>query len=295
MTKRLTVFTPTYNRAYILPQLYESLCEQDCKDFFWLIIDDGSTDETASIVEGWMAEGKLEIDYHKQPNGGKMRAHNRGVAICQTEIFVCIDSDDKLASPSVIRDTLNYWDENSALLDKPEVCGMISYRKSRNGKGFFPDATTLCTLGGLYEKGFVGDTTLFYKTAFIRERPFPEIEGEKFITEAVVYDRIDLEYKYLVHPYYSQVCTYLPDGYTQNGWTYLLRNPKGYRMYYNQLVEIGKGSKIYNMKMYIACSLLIADGQTFRLCSSKALMAVVFPLGYWMYLKLRKLRKERFA
>lgn len=295
MTKRLTVFTPTYNRAYILPQLYESLCAQDSTDFCWLIIDDGSTDETASIVEGWMAEGKIEIAYHKQPNGGKMRAHNRATAICQTELFVCIDSDDTLASSSVIRDTLSYWDEHSTLSSQPEVCGMISYRKSRNGIGYFPDATMLCTLGGLYQKGYEGETTLIYKTTFIQQHPFPEIEGEKFITEAVVYDRIDLHYKYLLHPYYSQVCNYLRDGYTQNGWTYLLRNPKGYRMYYNQLVEIGKGSKRYNMKMYIACSLLAADGQTFRLCSSKALMAAVFPLGYWQYLKLRKLRKERLS
>lgn len=293
ISKRLTVFTPTYNRAYILPQLYESLCTQDCKDFYWLIIDDGSTDDTPSLVASWIEEGQLDIIYQKQANGGKMREHNRAVACCQTELFVCVDSDDMLASPTVIRDTLNYWDEHNDLSSQPEVCGLISYRKSENGVGFFPEATMLCTLGELYEKGYVGDTTLIYKTAFIRQHPFPEIEGEKFITEAVVYDRIDLHNKYLLHPYYSQICKYLNDGYTQNGWTHLLRNPKGYRMYYNQLVEIGKGHKRYNMKMYIACSLLAADGQTFAQCSSKPLLLAMFPLGYWQYLKLRKQLRER--
>ena len=74
--REMTVFTPTYNRAYILPKLYNSLCEQTCKNFEWLIVDDGSTDNTSEIIEKWIAERKIEIRYIKQKNGGKQRAHN---------------------------------------------------------------------------------------------------------------------------------------------------------------------------------------------------------------------------
>ena len=91
--KRLTIFTPTYNRAYILPKLYDSLCEQTCQDFDWLIVDDGSTDHTKELVGDWIKEKKISIRYVCQENGGKMRAYNKAVSLTETELFVCIDSD----------------------------------------------------------------------------------------------------------------------------------------------------------------------------------------------------------
>ena len=87
----LCVFTPTYNRAYILPALYESLLAQTSTDFQWMIVDDGSTDDTESLVQGWIAEGRLSIDYVKQENGGKPRATNTGVARCRSELFFVVD------------------------------------------------------------------------------------------------------------------------------------------------------------------------------------------------------------
>ena len=115
MEKRITVFTPTYNRKYILPKLYDSLCCQERKDFLWLIVDDGSTDGTEELVRQWMSDSVLDIEYHYQENRGKMAAHNEGVRLCTTELFVCVDSDDLLASPSVIGDTLDFWDKNSSV------------------------------------------------------------------------------------------------------------------------------------------------------------------------------------
>ena len=94
MRKTITVFTPTYNRRNTLPALYKSLVEQTNKEFTWLIVDDGSSDGTEDIVAKWMLEGFVDIKYIRQENGGKMRAHNKGVQICDTEYFVCIDSDD---------------------------------------------------------------------------------------------------------------------------------------------------------------------------------------------------------
>src|SRR5665647_1656547 len=97
----LTIFTPSYNRGYILGQLYHSLLEQTCMDFEWVIVDDGSTDNTKDLVQAWTNEGKLTIRYIYQKNGGKMRAHNTGVLYATTELFLCVDSDDYLVETAV--------------------------------------------------------------------------------------------------------------------------------------------------------------------------------------------------
>lgn len=151
----------------------------------------------------------------------------------------------------------------------------------------FPDKE-LSTLTGIYAAGFKGEANLFFKTEVLRRYLFPEIDGEKFITEDFVYNQLDQTYQLLLFPYEFQVCEYQDDGFTRNAWDVLFKNPKGYRMYYNQLVLLGKGSRRYNMQMYIACSLLAGDGKTFSECSSKALFLLLFPLGIWQYHKLRK-------
>ena len=92
--KKLTVFTPTYNRAYVLNKCYESLKNQTVKDFVWLIIDDGSTDNTKELVENWIKENKIEIRYKYQENQGMHGAHNTAYKLISTELNTCIDSDD---------------------------------------------------------------------------------------------------------------------------------------------------------------------------------------------------------
>ena len=99
--EKLTIFTPTYNRAYTLKKLYASLIEQINQNFEWLIVDDGSTDNTEEVVKQWVDEKKITIRYFKQRNGGKQRAHNKGVEICNTELFICVDSDDYIVKDSV--------------------------------------------------------------------------------------------------------------------------------------------------------------------------------------------------
>ena len=99
--KKLTIFTPTYNRANKLFRLYCSLCAQRDKDFEWLIVDDGSMDNTEDIVREWISENIITIYYYKQQNEGKMRAHNYGVSLTNTSYFVCVDSDDYLIDSAV--------------------------------------------------------------------------------------------------------------------------------------------------------------------------------------------------
>ena len=110
----VTVFTPTYNRAYTLERLYNSLVEQTNNSFVWLIVDDGSTDNTAQLVNKFIAENKINIQYHCQENAGKSQAHNKGVALCETELFVCVDSDDYLA-PNAIERVTHHWNYAKSL------------------------------------------------------------------------------------------------------------------------------------------------------------------------------------
>ena len=101
---RLTVFTPAYNRAHTLPRTYESLCNQKCKDFCWLIIDDGSTDDTEQLVKGWMEKDNgFEIQYIYKENGGMHTAHNMAYENITTELNVCVDSDDCMAEDGVAK------------------------------------------------------------------------------------------------------------------------------------------------------------------------------------------------
>ena len=97
----LTVCTPTYNRAHTLPRLYESLVRQTSQDFEWLVVDDGSTDNTRELVDGWVAEGRIRIRYVYKENGGKPSAHNLGVRMAAGELFFCVDSDDYLTDNAV--------------------------------------------------------------------------------------------------------------------------------------------------------------------------------------------------
>lgn len=290
--KSLTIFTPTYNRAYILPNLYRSLCEQTCKDFVWIVVDDGSTDNTQALLEGWQKENLVEIKYKKQENGGKMRAHNRGVEMADTELFVCVDSDDQLASPKVVEDNLKFWaickaQNFSGLISYKEISGLISYRQIPKFQSQFPDGVYCSPLGRLYDGGFRGDTTLMFKTEVLREFPFPEIEGEKFITEAYVYDQIDQKYQLILFPYYSQKCEYREDGYTRNINQVMVNNPLGYMLYYDLEAKLGRGKRWRNVGAFLSMSIFARKWDAVKESSFPLLAAVLYPLGIYKYMKLR--------
>lgn len=235
MRKTITIFTPTYNRAYILPQLYESLKKQTNKGFKWLIVDDGSVDETQKLVKNWIDEKLIQIRYIRQGNGGKMKAHNTGVQNTDTELFFCVDSDDYLVDTAV-ETILNEWNSLSED-EKQALAGMVGYKGSSEDKPIgngFPKKIAMDTLSGLYQKGFSGDTALIFRTAVIVEFPFPIIGEEKFITEAYVYDQIDQSYQLYTIRKVITVSEYRPDGLTQNLLQVTFHNPCGYVAYYLQ-------------------------------------------------------------
>ena len=283
--KRLTIFTPTYNRAYILPRLYESLCKQTCQDFEWLVVDDGSTDNTRDWIEEWRREKRVDIRYYFQENSGKMMAHNRAVQEAKTELFMCIDSDDCLCSERVIEDTLSYWQQQMAIVDCPmSICGLIGYKKIGDKKQNFPQGMQFVHLSELLEKGFIGETTLLFRRVVLANYPFPYFEGEKFVTDVFVYDQIDRTYKFLLFPYYMQNCEYQIGGYSNNYMKLLFDNPKGYRAYHNQCVKFRKKGYLKSVICYVALSIRIRDRKMFRQAASPFLTVLLFPIGIIKYL-----------
>ncbi|MBQ7482165.1 MAG: glycosyltransferase family 2 protein [Lachnospiraceae bacterium] len=271
---KLTIFTPTYNRKELLKRAYESLKAQTCKDFCWLIVDDGSTDDTASAVEEWGREGIIPIEYLYFENGGKMRAHNRGVENCRTEWFLCLDSDDRLV-PDAVEEILRFADsldvskptgspdtmaggrEEGILADsldvsKPtgspdtavggSIAGIIAHKgrsdtELLSGVGF-PKGVERSTLYGLYLKGFKGETTLVFRTDVLRRYPFPEIEGEKYVPEDYIYDKIDAEYEYIVLDRILTVCELISEGYTDSVRRLKEDNKQAWYLYYEQRARI---------------------------------------------------------
>ena len=234
---RLTVFTPTYNRRDLLIRAYRSLTRQTLKDFEWLIVDDGSTDATDDLVKEWMDEGLITIRYYYKENGGKMRAHNMGVSKAGAPLFLCLDSDDMLVDTAVFDLLSSYDTVKGEVIDGKRVGGIVAHKgRSKtellSGVGF--PKCDFSTLYGLYLKGFKGETTLMYETDILRQFYFPEIDGEKYVPEDYVYDKIDNVCTLGVLDKIVTVCEIVEEGYTDSVKALRRNNPKAWYLYYEQ-------------------------------------------------------------
>lgn len=292
--KRLTVFTPTYNRAYILEQAYKSLINQTNKSFVWLIVDDGSTDNTESLVKEWIKEDKIEIKYYKQKNGGKQRAYNKAIKLTNSELFICLDSDDYFTEYA-IEILLNSWEK---IKDMNKVAGIIALRglNEKNPIGtYMPQNVTFSTLRGLYDKyGFKGDTALLYRTKILKKFPFKVAEGEKFIGEDYVYDQIDQNYEMYLLNEIIYICEYLDDGYTSNVRKLIRNNPKSYMLLNKQKINFSDNikSKFINTVKYLVGGILNKERNLIKNSPNKILAFLAFLPAYLYFLFYHKGQRE---
>ena len=250
-----TVFTPTYNRAYILPKLYKSLKQQNMKDFEWLIIDDGSQDNTEKLIRTWMNENIVQIHYHKKQNGGKPRAINYGIKYAKGKFFFMVDSDDFLCEDAL--EKMKIWCEE--IKDIHQIIGVGA------AKGY-PDGKYIKGVAPLVnEKGYVDANNLerkkynldadmceAYKTEIFKKFPMAEWENEKFAPEQIALNEIALAgYKVRWHDDIIYTCEYLPDGLTKGSFSLEKNNPMGYSMMYNHMLKYYTLTK--KEKYYAAC------------------------------------------
>lgn len=261
---RFTVFTPTYNRAYIISALYKSLCRQSFTDFEWVVVDDGSTDNTEELIASFIAEKRLDITYIKVPNGGKHRAINRGVEVARGELFFIVDSDDYLTD-----NALQLIDGVEKALPQSEkamfcgVCGLKGFSADKPVGTTFKGETTDCTHIERRKHGISGDKAEVFYTAVMRKYPFPVFEGENFLTEAVVWNRMaadGLKLRYFNEIVY--ICDYLPDGLSANLGEKIRRSPRGYGLYLRQLTDLGQINGIKKWESYFEFYIITKKSQS---------------------------------
>lgn len=290
----LTIFTPAFNRAYTLPRTYESLLRQKCKEFIWLIVDDGSTDSTADIVQGWMQKDNgFEIEYIYKENGGMHTAHNTAYENIHTELNVCIDSDDCLAENAVSL-ILDKWEK----IREKEYAGIIGLDADFNGniigKGF-PEGMNETTVIGYYANGGKGDKKLVYRTDIIRQYPeYPVFEGEKYVSLSYKYRLIDQSYKMAVLDEVLCNVEYQPDGSSGTMWKQYLSNPNGFAFWRKVCMTYPQSYKRLVVDCIHYCSSSYIAGNTKYITESprKVLSVLCAPFG-WMLTKYikRKVRK----
>lgn len=290
----LTVFTPAYNRAHTLTRTYESLLRQDCKDFVWLIVDDGSSDNTTELVQEWQTrENGFEIRYIYKQNGGMHTAHNTAYENIDTELNVCIDSDDCMAAGAVGK-ILAKWSEVKEL----GYAGIIGLDADLDGnligKGF-PQGMTETTLTGYYAAGGSGDKKLVYRTDVIkRYPPYPVFEGEKYVALAYKYRLIDQEYKLAVLDDVLCNVEYQADGSSATMWLQYVKNPKGFAFWRKVCMQYPESNKrlIVDCIHYVSNSLVAKDKNFIRESPRKWITVFAIPAGFILSL-VTKMKAEK--
>lgn len=289
---KVTVLTPAYNRAYIINRLYESLKTQTYKNFEWLIIDDGSTDNTKELVNKFIEDNVISIRYVFQSNGGKHRALNKGISMINNEITFIVDTDDYLLDNAIEEITKMY----EKYKDNKDICGFSFLRcfpdMSINGMKFEKDEYISDYITCRLNEKIRGDKAEAYYTKCLKEFPFLEIDNEKFLFEDYVWIKMAEKYK-TVHvniPIY--VGDYLEDGLTKNISKTKYNSPIG--MMERSLVMCTKKCSFENrvkaMIMYIGYGKVAKKTYRtlYKRCRYKKLFFICFLFGVLYYIKLIK-------
>src|SRR5690606_33371174 len=212
----LTIYTPTYNRAYCLPQLYNSLNSQTLQDFIWLVIDDGSTDNTKELIDDWIKSSRFEIIYFRQQNEGKMEKVNFAHNFIFTELNMCVDSDDYLLD-NAVEIILNEWGKVSS---NSKIAGMVGLDIFKDGSIVgqkFPDNLNFSKFSHFEKIGATGDKKFVYRTEVVKKYPnYPKINNEKFPAPGYLYRLIDVDYDLWIFNTPLCVVEYLNDGLSRN-------------------------------------------------------------------------------
>ena len=239
----ISILTPTYNRGKLLLPLYESLKNLTFEDFEWLIVDDGSEDDTEQYALSWIAHNienaEFPICYIKKSNGGKHTAINRGVREANGELILILDSDDTLPADSLAT-IAHYYEQCKGYKDCAGVCGLMAHHDGQLiGTGFPKEPMYESALQFRYaEEGNVtGDLLEVYKTSVMREFPFPEIENEKFCPESLVWNRIANKYKLFCFNKVIYYRDYLEGGLTSKIVRIRMNSPIASTMTYAEMLD----------------------------------------------------------
>lgn len=287
----LTICTTTYNRQELLPRLYESLLSQSCYDFEWIIVDDGSTDNTSAQISNFKSD-KFPIKYIHKDNGGKHTAINVGVQAAKGDLFFLVDSDDMLAH-NAVEEILR---RAIPILRDDDFAGVSGICKTMDGQvigsGIPNNVIDATAIDIRIKYGVIGDLAEVFKTDVLRRFPFPEIVDEKFCPEALVWNRIartGKKLRYFNVPIY--IAEYQPGGLTARITRIRMEAPVASTTYYGELgVTDGlpcreRVKAVLNYWRFRAC--LSAEGIK-RVPRAHVYWQLFRPAGYLLHLRDKK-------
>lgn len=289
--KQLTVFTPSYNRSHTLQRTYKSLCNQTCKDFDWLIIDDGSTDNTKVLVESWMKELKINIYYVYKENGGLHTGYNKAIELIETELCVCIDSDDWMPNDAVAK-ILSFWSKNK----RDDVAGIMGLDFFADGKpigGFFPDNVKELKIIDMVPKyHHNGDVKVVHRTALLKDvAPMPVFEGEKNFNPIYLFHKVDMKYPLLLLNDNLCFVEYQPDGMTNNIFNQYVSSPKSFSALRRLLMsrpDVNLSFKFRNAIHYVSSQIMLKNKFWLKESPCKFLTLLASPFGLALYFYIKK-------
>lgn len=271
---KYTLFTPTYNRAHLLPALFNSLEIQRFKNFEWLVVDDGSRDDTEDVVKQLAAKASFPVRYFKQENGGKHTAFNTAIEHADSEWFVCIDSDDPL-TPDALENM-----ERARAETNDEAAGFVGVCISPDGKllesrirePFYSDTIDIRDKYHLWGEPEV------YRLDILKKYRFPVFKGEHFITEAILFDELTSQKKLLYTNLPMQVKEYLPGGLTDNQTKIRIQSPNGTLAYYKLRYHLSR-KILYKIKALINYNRFLIHAKK----NHSDLVAPVLNISYLVY------------
>ena len=304
----LTVFTPAYNRAHTIGRTFKSLCEQTNHDFEWLVVDDGSTDNTKELITSYLTNVTyvsdaefignsadapwLKVRYIYQENQGMHGAHNTAYDAIQTELNTCIDSDDYMPQDAVEK-IVNLW---SSLTEheKKQYAGLLALDvedKTLKVIGDeLPKDRRSTTLSGFYERGGSGDKKLIYRTEVIKSVPrYPLFEGERYVGLAYKYMLVDQQYELLILNEPVCIVEYQLDGSSHSMYRQYWNNPKGWCFYRCNEMIYAKGikRKLIVCAHYVSSSIMAGNKRFFVESPCKIATICSLPLGIVLYFYIR--------
>ncbi len=290
MEKRLTVFTPTYNRAHLLHSCYESLLRQTNPCFRWLVIDDGSTDNTAEVVQGWIDEKKIEIRYIYKENGGLHTGYNTAIANLDTELSVCIDSDDWLPDDAV-EIILAAWDKYNA----DDVAGLIGLDCLTDGRligEHLPEGEKIHPIDLMTSRTNSGDKKYVIATeCYKKVAPMPVFPGEKNFNPHYLVLKMSAQYSFVAVDSLLCIVDYQPDGMTANQFRQYINSPRSFAEYRRAIMELPRVPTLYLLKTvihYCSSSQLAGDRHYIRRSPRPFLTLLCSPAGYALTALIKK-------
>jgi glycosyltransferase involved in cell wall biosynthesis len=294
--KLLTVFTPTYNRKSLLHQCYESLQRQNCRDFLWLIVDDGSDDGTEALVRCWEAEGLVPIRYLRKENGGLHTAYNAAIAVMDTELAVCVDSDDYLADDAVGR-IAEVWRSRGGA----GVAGIVALNRTpeRDVLGVrLPELETAHLIDLYCRHRCRSDLKMIYRTQLLKqEGPIPEIPGEKDMNPYYLFLKIDRKLPMLLMNEPVCMVNYQPGGMSTDVVRQYVRSPRSFGELRLMMVSMERATLGYRLKNsvhLVSSALLARDRKLLTRHPDKWILAAALLPGLCLGLAVRTVYRRKY-